>query len=126
MIGIQHGVPALEDGFVVNVANVIWCTGFRANFTWIDLPVFGSDGYPVHCRGVIENVRGLYFVGLPFLYSLGSSTVGGVGRDAEYVARHIVGTRPTRVPGWSPEPILRSHRPRLPGVALDAIDEVCP
>jgi putative flavoprotein involved in K+ transport len=125
-VGIRHGLPVLEDGSVVDVANVIWCTGFRADFAWIDLPVFGSDGYPVHYRGVIEDAPGLYFVGLPFLYSLGSSTVGGVGRDAKYVARHIVGTRPTRAPGWSPEPILRSHRPRMPGAAFDTIDEVRP
>ena len=93
-VGVRHGLPVLEDGSLVDVANVIWCTGFRADFAWIDLPVFGSDGYPVHYRGVIEDAPGLYFVGLPFLYSLASSTVGGVGRDAEHVARHIVGARP--------------------------------
>jgi putative flavoprotein involved in K+ transport len=123
-VGIRHGLPVLEDGSVVDVANIIWCTGFRADFAWIDLPVFGSDGYPVHYRGIIEGAPGLHFVGLPFLYSLGSSTVGGVGRDAEYVVRHIVGPRPTRAPGRSPEPILRSHRPRMSGAAFDTIDEV--
>jgi putative flavoprotein involved in K+ transport len=123
-VGIRHGLPVLEDGSVVDVANVIWCTGFRPDFTWINLPVFGSDGYPVHYRGVVEGAPGLYFLGLPFLYSLGSSTVGGVGRDAEYVARDIVGPRPARAPGWSPERILRSHHPRMPGTALDIIDEV--
>jgi putative flavoprotein involved in K+ transport len=123
-VGIRHGLPVLEDGSVVDVANIIWCTGFQADFAWIDLPVFGSDGYPVHYRGVLEGVPGLYFVGLRFLYSLGSSTVGGVGRDAEYVARHIVGPPSTHAPGWSPEPVFRSHRLWMPGPAFDTIDEV--
>jgi putative flavoprotein involved in K+ transport len=79
----------LENRRVIDVANVVWCTGFRPEFDWIDLPVFGADGYPVHSRGVVEGESALYFVGLPFLYSLGSSTVGGVGRDAEYIAHHI-------------------------------------
>jgi putative flavoprotein involved in K+ transport len=95
-IGIQDGQPMLKDGRHVEVSNVIWCTGFRPDFTWIDLPVFGPDGHPVHYRGVVEGEPGLYFVGLPFLYSLGSSTIGGVGRDAEYIARCIAGLRPPR------------------------------
>jgi putative flavoprotein involved in K+ transport len=95
-IGIQNGQPMLQDGRRVEVSNVIWCTGFRPNFDWIDLPVSGPDGHPVHYRGVVEGEPGLYFVGLPFLYSLGSSTIGGVGRDAEYIARRIAGLRPPR------------------------------
>jgi putative flavoprotein involved in K+ transport len=126
-IGARDGAPVLEDGSVAEVANIIWCTGFRADFAWIDLPVFGSDGYPVHYRGVVEGAPGLCFVGLPFLYSLGSSTVGGVGRDAEYIARYIAGPRqprPARAPGWPSEPALSSHRPRMPAAAFDTVNEV--
>jgi putative flavoprotein involved in K+ transport len=92
-VGAQEGRPALEDGRVLDVANVIWCTGFRADFGWIALPVFGADGEPVHDRGVVEAEPGLYFVGRPFLYGFTSSLIGGVGRDAEHVVRHIASAR---------------------------------
>jgi putative flavoprotein involved in K+ transport len=88
--GVQDGLPMLEDGRVLDVANVVWCTGFRPDFSWIDLPVFGDDGWPVHERGVVTGEPGLYFLGLPFLYALTSFLIGGVGRDAEHLAAHIV------------------------------------
>jgi putative flavoprotein involved in K+ transport len=89
-IGVRNGSPVLEDGRRVDVSNVIWCTGFRPDFGWIDLPVIGDAGQPVHERGVVSAEPGLYFVGLPFQYALTSSLVGGVGRDAEHIAKHIV------------------------------------
>jgi len=88
-VRVQDGLPALEDGRVLDVANAIWCTGFRPDFRWIALPVFGDDGEPVHDRGVVEPEPGLYFVGRSFLYGFASSLIGGVGRDAEYIAKHI-------------------------------------
>jgi putative flavoprotein involved in K+ transport len=87
--GVDGGKPRLEDGRVLDVANVIWCTGFGKDSSWIDLPVDGEDGWPEQTRGVVESSPGLYFVGLPFLYSFGSMLVGGVGRDAKRVAAHI-------------------------------------
>jgi putative flavoprotein involved in K+ transport len=89
MVGVQDGKPLLQDGRVLDVANLIWCTGFVPDFRWIDLPIFGSDGYPVHARGVVEGEPGLYFLGLPFQYTLTSSLIGGVGRDASYIAEQI-------------------------------------
>jgi hypothetical protein len=56
----------LEDGRVLDVVNVIWCTGFHPGFSWIDLPVLGKDGEPNHDRGIVANELGLYFVGLHF------------------------------------------------------------
>ena len=50
---MQDGLPVLEDGRVMDVSTVIWCTGFRADFEWIDLPVFGDEGEPAHERGVV-------------------------------------------------------------------------
>ena len=88
-VGTENGLPALEDGRVLDVANVIWCTGFRPDFGWIDLEVFGDDGEPVHDRGVVPAEPGLDFLGRPFLYGFTSSLIGGVGRDAEHIARHI-------------------------------------
>jgi len=97
VVGVQDGKPVLQDGRVLSVANVIWCTGFAPDFHWIDLPVLRSDGYPVHSRGVVDGEPGLYFLGLPFQYTLTSSLIGGVGRDAHYIAEQIVAQSPTRV-----------------------------
>jgi putative flavoprotein involved in K+ transport len=89
--GTEHGKPLLEDGRVIDTDTVIWCTGFRPGYTdWIDIPLEEKHGIPVHDRGIIEEVPGLYFLGLYFQYSLSSPLVGGVGRDAEYVVSHLV------------------------------------
>ena len=88
VVGVSDGLPILEDGRVMDVANVIWCTGFRQDFSWIDVPVFGEDKEPINTRGVTSE-PGLYFVGLDFLHSFTSENVGGVGRDARHIARHI-------------------------------------
>jgi putative flavoprotein involved in K+ transport len=97
-VGVRDGFPRLSDGRVLEVSNVIWCTGFGSDFGWIDLPVFGHDGMPIHQRGVVEAEPGLYFVGLQFQYAATSDVLPGVGRDAEYVVKHIAsrngGTRP--------------------------------
>jgi len=88
-VGARDGLPELEDGRVLDVANVIWCTGFRYDFGWIDLPVFGEDGQPAHRRGIVESEPGLSFVGLQFQYAAVSDVLPGVGRDAKYIAKHI-------------------------------------
>ncbi len=87
--GAQNGQPVLEDGRVLDVANVVWCTGFHPGFSWIDLPIFGNDGRPVQERGVVVNEPGLYCVGLMFLYAASSVMIHGVGRDAEYIASAV-------------------------------------
>ena len=93
-VAAQDGLPLLDDGRVLDVANVIWCTGYRPNFGWISLPIFDAYGEPRHERGVIATEPGLYFVGLFFLSAATSSLVGGVGRDAEYIAKHIASDDP--------------------------------
>jgi putative flavoprotein involved in K+ transport len=87
--GVRDGRPELEDGRVLDVANVVWCTGFRKDVSWIDAPVAGEDGWPEETGGAVTAAPGLYFVGLPFLTAFASMLVGGVGRDAERVAAHI-------------------------------------
>jgi putative flavoprotein involved in K+ transport len=105
VVGVQDGMPVLEDDRVMDVANVVWCTGFRTDFGWIDLPVFGDDGQPMHYRGVVESEPGLCFVGLLFQYSLSSDVLPGIGRDAEYIAKHIA-SRAGREPVAEREPVL--------------------
>ena len=89
MSGVADGRPVLEDGQILDVTNVIWCTGFRHDFPWIDLPVFDEHGDPLHRRGVVESAPGLYFIGLVFQYSLASCVLPGIGRDHAYVADHL-------------------------------------
>jgi putative flavoprotein involved in K+ transport len=87
--GVERGKPVLEDGRVLDVANVIWCTGFHPGFSWIDLPVVESDGEPRHTSGVVPGEPGLFFVGLHFLHAVSSTMVHGVGRDAQRIVRAI-------------------------------------
>jgi putative flavoprotein involved in K+ transport len=94
--GVKDGRPLVEDGRALDVANVIWCTGFSNGFSWIDLPIFGTDGEPIYDRGIVSSVPGLYFVGLHFLYAMTSDTVSGVPRDAKRAVDAIV-RRPSSV-----------------------------
>jgi len=98
--GARGGQPVLEDGRVLEVYNVIWCTGYSAGFSWIELPIFDQQGDPQHVAGVVESQPGLYFVGLPFLYAMSSSMIHGVGRDAQrivaIVARRARASGPVR------------------------------
>jgi putative flavoprotein involved in K+ transport len=91
-VGLRDGSPVLSDGRVLDVSNVVWCTGFRPDFGWIDLPVFDESGEPRHERGVVVGEPGLYFVGRFFLYAFTSSLIGGVGSDAAHIAKHIAKT----------------------------------
>jgi putative flavoprotein involved in K+ transport len=87
--------PAEEPGELdltnAGITSVIWCTGFRRDYRWVRMPVFDGTGYPVHERGV-TTCSGLYFLGLPWLYTWGSGRFCGVGADAEHLARHVAGT----------------------------------
>lgn len=67
------------------ISAVIWAVGFHTDFSWIDIPVFDDKGYPVHRRGVSTH-NGLYFLGLPWLWTWGSGRFEGVGEDAVWIA----------------------------------------
>jgi len=110
--GARGGLPVLDDGRDLEVTNVIWCTGFVPDLSWIDLPVFAEDGGPVHDRGIVGSEPGLYFVGLVFLYALASSLVGGVGRDAEHIAKQIASREPNGRP--TEDMLAGARRPEAP------------
>ncbi|MET9358199.1 NAD(P)-binding domain-containing protein [Streptomyces sp. NPDC006617] len=103
-VGVSDGLPVLDGGRVLDVANVVWCTGFRQDFSWIDAPVTDDDGWPLEERGVVPSSPGLYFVGLAFQYAFASMLIGGADRDAEYVVKHLTGN-------------AVSHRPRAKALA---------
>jgi putative flavoprotein involved in K+ transport len=104
VVRIENGLPVLEDGRVLDVANVIWCTGFHSGFSWIDLPVFDGNGDATHDSGVVTSEPGLYFVGLKFLYAASSSALHGVGRDAARIADRISATRRNADEARVPDP----------------------
>jgi putative flavoprotein involved in K+ transport len=81
-MGTTEGRPWLEDGRVLDVRTVIWCSGYRPDFSWIHLPIFRADGTPDHRGGVVPAAPGLAFLGLPYQRRLNSGLIGGVGADA--------------------------------------------
>ena len=87
--GVRDGRPVLADGTVLDVANVVWCTGFRPDYGWVDLQIVGDDGWPNQQRGIVGSAPGLYVLGVPFLSGFTSMLVLGAGRDAAYVVDHI-------------------------------------
>jgi putative flavoprotein involved in K+ transport len=92
--GVQGGRPVVDRG-VMDVANVVWCTGYRDDYDWLDLPVDRDEfGQPAGTRGIVETHPGLYFVGREFQFSFNSHLVGGVGRDAGHVADQIAARTP--------------------------------
>jgi putative flavoprotein involved in K+ transport len=92
--GVRDGKPELDDGTVLEVANVIWCTGFKQDFAWIEPRVIAEDGWPEEERGVVATAPGLYFTGLAFQSGFSSMLILGAGRDAEYVANRIAAQAP--------------------------------
>lgn len=77
-----------EKQTLTDVKNIIWATGYKPNFKWIEGLALDPEGYPVQHRGVADQ-KNLFFIGLPWLYTRGSATLGGVGKDAEYLAGYI-------------------------------------
>ena len=88
-VAVQDGSPVLDGDRTLDVTNVVWCTGFKQDFSWIDLPIIGEDGWPMERRGVVDAAPGLYFVGLAFQYAFSSMLIGGAGRDAQYVVKQL-------------------------------------
>jgi putative flavoprotein involved in K+ transport len=95
----QETLPTLRDGFnseliselglkTEGITSVIWATGYSFDFNLVKLPVFDEDGFPVQKRGVTQ-YPGLYFIGLPWLHTVKSGLLAGVGEDAAHVASVI-------------------------------------
>jgi putative flavoprotein involved in K+ transport len=91
--------PELRDGYEgpviteldlesAGITTIIWATGYSFDFSWVKFPIFDEFGYPVQQRGVTAR-PGLYFLGLPWLHTVQSGLLSGVGEDAAHVAAHI-------------------------------------
>jgi putative flavoprotein involved in K+ transport len=88
LIDERGGLPVCGET-VVEPRVIVWSTGFRPDYQWIDLPVFDDEGFPRHRRGVAVDAPGLYFVGLRFQHRLSSSLLGGAGADAALIAEQV-------------------------------------
>jgi putative flavoprotein involved in K+ transport len=99
VVDVRDGSPVTAEGDVLHAANVIWCTGYREDLSWVDLPAFDEDGSMRQRRGVVESVPGLYVIGREFMYAVTSATLPGVTRDAAHLARQM---RPRRTARSAP------------------------
>jgi putative flavoprotein involved in K+ transport len=112
----QYGVPLhpravdasgetvrFSDGTALDVASVIWATGFRNDHSWIEAPIFDHEGRVVQRRGITQS-PGLYFIGLTWQHTRGSALIGWVADDAAYIAEAIKTYRPTSTPPAEPSP----------------------
>lgn len=87
--GIKDGMVAFADSTVASPETVVWCTGFKRDYSWVKFEIAMHDGYPAQTDGVVGGEPGLYFVGLPFQTRLASALIGGVGADAASVAQVV-------------------------------------
>jgi putative flavoprotein involved in K+ transport len=88
------GPPAPLDLAAAGVSSIVWCTGFKPDWSWIDVPFLDDTGYPDHHRGVVRRTQGLYVLGLPWLHTWGSGRFASVARDAEHLAGEIAALIP--------------------------------
>ncbi|MBD8070673.1 flavin-containing monooxygenase [Bacillus sp. PS06] len=93
---IRNDQILFEDDCEIKVDNVIWATGFKSDYHWIELPhLFNEQGQPIHKRG-ITSIEGFFFLGLSWQSSRGSALLQGVGKDAKYIYHHIIESRESR------------------------------
>ncbi|MBB6452630.1 putative flavoprotein involved in K+ transport [Salirhabdus euzebyi] len=90
VVSVNQNSVIFKDNSLLEVSNIIWCTGFKLDFKWIDIPsVFDQKGNPIHKRGVTA-VDGFYFLGLPWQFRRGSALLQGVGVDAQYIVKQVI------------------------------------
>jgi len=90
LVGARDGRPLLADDSVHDVGTVVWCTGFRPDFSWVEPATLDGQGWPVQERGLAAGAPGIYFLGIPFLFGFTSMLVLGADRDAGFVADAVV------------------------------------
>jgi putative flavoprotein involved in K+ transport len=90
-----------DHSLLEDVGVVVWATGYRPNYDWIDVPGVVREGHVLHRRGVSE-VPGLYFLGLSWQYTRGSALLGFVNDDATFLADRIQADHQGAVSGTAP------------------------
>ena len=96
LVDAEGRTARFEDGSELEVDAVIWATGYRADYSWVKLPIFDAEGRLRHRRGVTD-VPGLSFLGLTWQHTRGSALIGWVKDDAEYIAERIAEFKEAKV-----------------------------
>lgn len=96
-ISAQENMVRCEKDLVAGIRNVIWATGFRPDFSWIENIPLDESGYPDNYRG-ISKLQGMYFIGLPWMFTRGSATLGGVKEDAEFLTSQFTNKAAAKAP----------------------------
>jgi putative flavoprotein involved in K+ transport len=113
-IAAEGRAVRFEDGSELTVDAVIWATGYRPDYSWIDLPVLNDDGSLRHRRGVTD-VPGLYFLGLTWQHTRGSALIGWVKDDAAFISERIGRYEGSEAPELRPQPggpaLTRARKP---------------
>jgi putative flavoprotein involved in K+ transport len=81
--------PPLGLDFAGNFRTVLWATGFRPDYSWLDVPVLDRKGLIRHDGGVVVDSPGMYLMGMPFLRRRKSTLIDGAGDDAEDLSAHL-------------------------------------
>jgi putative flavoprotein involved in K+ transport len=100
--GTEGDTVLFADGTSLQPDTVIWATGSTPDLAWIAGLPLGLGDVPVTQRGAVEGMPGLFTMGMPFQYGLTSAIIGGVGRDAAWIADRIAATRAGSPSGWRP------------------------
>jgi putative flavoprotein involved in K+ transport len=95
------GTVSFADGTTLDVGIVIWATGYRSDYSWIDIPGVLGDGKVIHRRGVTK-IPGLYFLGLSWQHTRGSALLGFVHDDAAHLAALITAQAQAAQPAAQP------------------------
>lgn len=89
-LNVRKDQVTFENGEQLQVSNIIWATGFTADYSWVHVPnVLDEHKRPCHVRGV-THAEGVYFLGLPWQSNRSSALIGGVAADAQYVLKHMI------------------------------------
>jgi putative flavoprotein involved in K+ transport len=87
---VEDSPPLLIDFDRAGIKTIIWATGFRPDYAWLDVPVLDRKGYIRHDGGVVTDAPGMYLMGMQFLRRRKSSLIDGVGDDARDLSAHLV------------------------------------
>ncbi|UCH49758.1 MAG: hypothetical protein JSU95_08360, partial [Betaproteobacteria bacterium] len=87
---VEESPPLLVDIARSGIKTIIWATGFRPDYSWLDVPVLDRKGYVRHDGGVVTDSPGMYIIGMPVLRRRKSTLIDGVGDDARELSDHLV------------------------------------
>ncbi len=85
----KHRRRSVSISPAAGIKTILWATGFRPDYSWLDVPVVDRKGNIRHDGGVVE-APGMYLLGIPFLRRRKSSLIDGAGDDARDLSAHLV------------------------------------